>query len=100
MLLIIHFPSVYLAPHIGHLYTALLADATARFYRLQGKDVVLSTGTDEHGLKVWKIDDCSNHSILSKKKILVQVIMFFLWMEASIENLDGNSTMQSLIVVH
>lgn len=40
------------APHIGHLYTALLADATARFYRLQGKDVVLSTGTDEHGLKI------------------------------------------------
>lgn len=43
---------VFLAPHIGHLYTALLADATARFNRLQGKSVILSTGTDEHGLKV------------------------------------------------
>ena len=42
----------FLAPHIGHLYTALLADATARFNRLQGKSVILSTGTDEHGLKV------------------------------------------------
>lgn len=45
---------VFLAPHIGHLYTALLADATARFNRLQGKSVILSTGTDEHGLKVGK----------------------------------------------
>ncbi|XP_048746249.2 methionine--tRNA ligase, mitochondrial-like isoform X2 [Ostrea edulis] len=39
-------------PHIGHLYTALLADATARFHRLHGKEVVFSTGTDEHGLKI------------------------------------------------
>ena len=40
------------APHIGHLYTALLADVAARWQRLKGRNVVFSTGTDEHGLKV------------------------------------------------
>lgn len=40
------------APHIGHAYTTIAADAIARFKRLQGYDVVLTSGTDEHGTKV------------------------------------------------
>lgn len=60
------------APHIGHLYTALLADTTARWHKLKAASatatptghtgdtaqqpmhhrVVLLTGTDEHGQKV------------------------------------------------
>uniref|UniRef100_A0A6I8NR33 Methionine--tRNA ligase, mitochondrial n=1 Tax=Ornithorhynchus anatinus TaxID=9258 RepID=A0A6I8NR33_ORNAN len=41
------------APHIGHLYSALLADALARHRRLRDAvPVLLSTGTDEHGLKI------------------------------------------------
>ncbi|GFT64423.1 methionine--tRNA ligase, mitochondrial [Nephila pilipes] len=40
------------APHIGHMQSCLYADAFARIQRLQGKNVVFSTGTDEHGLKV------------------------------------------------
>jgi methionyl-tRNA synthetase len=39
-------------PHIGHAYEAVAADAIARFHRLQGRDVCLLTGTDEHGLKM------------------------------------------------
>ena len=39
-------------PHIGHAYEAIAADAIARFYRMQGRDVRLVTGTDEHGLKM------------------------------------------------
>jgi methionyl-tRNA synthetase len=39
-------------PHIGHAYEAIAADAIARFRRLQGRDVRLVTGTDEHGLKM------------------------------------------------
>lgn len=39
-------------PHIGHAYEAIAADAMARFRRLQGRDVRLVTGTDEHGLKM------------------------------------------------
>jgi methionyl-tRNA synthetase len=39
-------------PHIGHAYEAIAADAIARFHRMQGRDVRLVTGTDEHGLKM------------------------------------------------
>ena len=42
------------APHIGHAYTTLACDALARFKRLDGYDVFLLTGTDEHGQKVEK----------------------------------------------
>ncbi len=40
------------APHIGHTYTTLAADTIKRFKRMQGFDVALTTGTDEHGQKV------------------------------------------------
>jgi methionyl-tRNA synthetase len=42
------------APHIGHLYTAILCDASARFERLKGNNVLFTIGTDEHGLKIQK----------------------------------------------
>jgi methionyl-tRNA synthetase len=40
------------APHIGHAYTTIAADTIARFKEMQGYDVVLTTGTDEHGQKI------------------------------------------------
>ncbi|MBI3003340.1 MAG: methionine--tRNA ligase [candidate division NC10 bacterium] len=39
-------------PHLGHAYTTILADATARFHRLLGEEVYFLTGTDEHGDKI------------------------------------------------
>ena len=39
-------------PHIGNTYEIVLADAIARFKRLQGFDVYFQTGTDEHGEKI------------------------------------------------
>jgi methionyl-tRNA synthetase len=39
-------------PHLGHAYTTILADTLARWHRLQGDDVWLLTGTDEHGDKI------------------------------------------------
>lgn len=39
-------------PHIGNVYEIVLADAIARFKRLQGYDVYFQTGTDEHGEKI------------------------------------------------
>ena len=39
-------------PHIGNTYEIILADSIARFKRLQGYDVRLQTGTDEHGQKI------------------------------------------------
>lgn len=41
-------------PHIGHAYTSIAADIIARFMRLNGRDVLFLTGTDEHGQKVQK----------------------------------------------
>ena len=41
-------------PHLGHAYTTLACDMIARFKRLDGFDVLFSTGTDEHGQKVEK----------------------------------------------
>jgi methionyl-tRNA synthetase len=40
------------APHLGHAYTTIACDALTRFRRLDGEDVLFTTGTDEHGQKV------------------------------------------------
>ena len=40
------------APHIGHTYTTLAAETIKRLKVMQGYDVTLTTGTDEHGQKV------------------------------------------------
>lgn len=40
------------APHVGHAYTTIAAETIARFRRMQGYEVVLTSGTDEHGTKV------------------------------------------------
>ncbi len=45
------------APHIGHAYEVVAADAIARFKRLDGDDVFFMTGTDEHGLKIQQAAD-------------------------------------------
>ncbi len=39
-------------PHIGNTYEIIMADAIARYRRLQGYDVRFQTGTDEHGQKI------------------------------------------------
>ncbi|MEL7087191.1 MAG: methionine--tRNA ligase, partial [Planctomycetota bacterium] len=39
-------------PHIGHVYTTVIADVMARYHRLRGDDTFFLTGTDEHGKKV------------------------------------------------
>lgn len=46
----IYYPSGN--PHIGHCYTTVACDSIARYKRMQGKDVLFLTGTDEHGLKI------------------------------------------------
>jgi len=39
-------------PHIGHIYTTVVADVIARYKRMRGFDVRFLTGTDEHGQKI------------------------------------------------
>ncbi len=41
-------------PHVGNTYEVVLADAIARYKRLQGYDVYFQTGPDEHGQKIEK----------------------------------------------
>ena len=39
-------------PHIGHTYTTVVADTIRRYKRMRGFEVVMTTGTDEHGVNV------------------------------------------------
>ena len=39
-------------PHLGSLYSTLLADVAARYHKISGQEVFFLTGTDEHGQKV------------------------------------------------
>ena len=48
----IYYPNA--DPHIGHGYTSVAADFLARYHRLRGEEVVLLTGTDEHGLNLQR----------------------------------------------
>lgn len=49
-------PITLTAPHIGHLYTSVIADVINRYSSLCNPDraTFLNTGTDEHGLKIQK----------------------------------------------
>ena len=39
-------------PHIGHTYSTIVCDTIRRYKRMRGYDVVMATGTDEHGVNV------------------------------------------------
>ena len=45
-------PYVNDKPHVGHAMDFVMADVLARYARQQGKPVIFSTGTDEHGGKI------------------------------------------------
>jgi len=47
-------PYVNAAPHIGFALEIIQADSIARYKRMAGYDVFFNTGTDEHGIKVYR----------------------------------------------
>lgn len=47
-------PYVNADPHIGFALEIVQADAYARYHRLTGDEVFFNTGTDEHGLKIYR----------------------------------------------
>ncbi len=57
-------------PHIGNSYEIVLTDAIARYKRLQGYDVFMLTGTDEHG---QKIEEYANASGVTPKEYVDKV---------------------------
>ena len=44
-------------PHLGHLYTTIVADAIRRYKRQRGFDTYFLTGTDEHGINIQREAD-------------------------------------------
>jgi len=48
----IYYPNANL--HLGHAYTTITADVLARYKKMQGYEVFLVTGADEHGQKIAK----------------------------------------------
>lgn len=42
-------------PHLGHLYSMLMADVRHRWEKLGGNQLFMMTGTDEHGLKIQAV---------------------------------------------
>ena len=47
-------PYVNSFPHIGFALELVQADIIARYRMLQGDNVFFNTGTDEHGLKIYR----------------------------------------------
>jgi len=41
-------------PHLGHLYTTIVADVVARYKGQRGYDTFFLTGTDEHGINIQR----------------------------------------------
>ena len=57
--------------HIGHCYTTVIADALARYKKLQGYDVYFLTGSDEHG---QKIEDRAKKAGVTPKEFIDPII--------------------------
>src|SRR5215831_5456510 len=49
-------------PHLGHLYTMVVADAIARSKRQQGIETLFLTGTDEHGINIERAAQRNNRT--------------------------------------
>lgn len=47
-------PYVNGAPHIGFALEIIEADVLARYHRKKGYDVIFNTGTDEHGINIYR----------------------------------------------
>src|SRR5256712_275572 len=49
-------------PHLGHLYTMIVADTIARQKRQQGIETFFLTGTDEHGINIERAAQKNNRT--------------------------------------
>src|SRR5205085_10320405 len=49
-------------PHLGHLYTMIVADTIARRKRQQGIETLFLTGTDEHGINIERAAQRNNRT--------------------------------------
>ncbi|MEP7212154.1 MAG: methionine--tRNA ligase [Acidobacteriota bacterium] len=49
-------------PHLGHLYSTIVADAINRYKRQRGFDTYFLTGTDEHGINIQRSAEKNNRT--------------------------------------
>src|SRR5436305_12283978 len=49
-------------PHLGHLYTTIVADVIQRYKKQRGFDTFFLTGTDEHGINIQRAADKNNRT--------------------------------------
>jgi methionyl-tRNA synthetase len=49
-------------PHLGHLYTTIVADVIARHKKQRDFDTCFLTGTDEHGINIQRAADANNRT--------------------------------------
>ena len=75
------------APHIGHAYTTIAADAIARHRSASGHEVYFLTGTDEHGRKIEQTAEASGEA---PAELADRVVRKFedLWKLLGISNTD------------
>lgn len=80
-------------PHIGHMYTTVVADVLARFKRMRGFEVFFLTGTDEHG---QKIERAARQQGIAPQTLADQVVGRYhqLWRELAITHDDFIRTTQ------
>ncbi len=72
-------------PHLGHVYTTVIADVAARYHKLMGEQVFFLTGTDEHGDKI--VETAKNLGTTAEKLADENSARFRdLWPELAIDN--------------
>jgi methionyl-tRNA synthetase len=49
-------------PHLGHLYTTIVADVIQKYKRQRGFDTFFLTGTDEHGINIQRAAEKNNRT--------------------------------------
>src|SRR5262245_35933206 len=75
------------APHVGHTYTTVVADALARYHRARGQETRFLTGTDEHGEKIETT--AATHGMGAKEWADKTVVRFHqAWKRMEISNDD------------
>ena len=51
-------------PHLGNLFTTIVADCLRRYKRQRGYDTYFLTGTDEHGVNIQRLTEAINQEAL------------------------------------
>src|SRR5689334_8182443 len=49
-------------PHLGHLYSTIVADVIQRYEKQRGFDTYFLTGTDEHGINIQRAAENNNRT--------------------------------------